>query len=122
RNLETYIGGSSQRAFLGATLLAVALGISVLSRFLVPGRAGVLMSWSGTPLVLGLWLLPWANWLPGTAIYADNPSFAARYAAEISLAGLCATILAFIVGTWLTIRCGKRIEPVPTAPSSKDSA
>ena len=53
---------------------------------------------TGCLCMVSVWLLPWAEWLPGLAVYRGDASFVVRNAAIISFLGLVVTLLSFFWG------------------------
>ena len=111
---ETIVGGRTHRAFGGFFLLAGGLILTLFAgRIYLPLQLtrpsltpsmqltkpilSLSMQLTGLILALSIWL-PWEEWLPGTAVYRDDPSFLVRYAALSSFLGLIGTIVAIVLG------------------------
>jgi len=93
------IGGSRFRTWTGMALtmvlslvLSISLGLIVTKRF----SGWVLLVFSGA-FLLALIFLPFDRWLPGFAIYRDNPSFLVRYGPEIGFGGLLLGIVGIVI-------------------------
>lgn len=82
----------------GATMFMLAV-LAVLVGIIVPlpQRTRFLFSGLGVLMVIAVLMLPWNEWLAGTAVYADNAVWYVRHEAAISFIGTCvaiATVLA----------------------------
>ena len=112
---ETMMGGYSQRRMWGFFLIAVGLTLSFVK---VSGQTPLILNLTGMVLTLSVWLLPWEEWFPGSAVYRDDASFLVRHAALISFLGCIATIVALF---WRVVRTASgtqspvKTEVAPTA-------
>jgi hypothetical protein len=117
---EKVIAGQSLRLWAGffmmwAAVSAIVLPIIRVVRWLYAKEADpsvklnwrVQVVWAGAGLLLCVLLLvvPWADLLPGAAIFAGSASFPERYAAQINLygvlLGLLGPVLIYVVRRFL---------------------
>ena len=112
---ETMIGGYFQRHMGGIFFIVVGLTLSFVK---VSGQTPWILKLTGPVLTLSVWLLPWEEWFPGSAVYRDDASFLVRHAALISFLGCIATIVALF---WSVVRTASgtqspvKTEVAPTA-------
>jgi hypothetical protein len=95
----TSIGGYRFRSFawLGVLLvfsISFPLAITLINHKRWVGWIWLALSGS---LVLGAIFLPFERWLPGFAVYRDDPSFLVRYGPEIGFAGLLLGVIGIII-------------------------
>ena len=86
----------------------IGAGLLIIVGFMLVASAGnavtltpsvrLALALTGLILSLSVWLLPWEEWFPGSAVYRDDASFLVRHAALISFLGLLATIFTFFKG------------------------
>ena len=93
---ETIVGGSFQRGLGGILLLTTALFLSLTTFGVYP--LSLVLKIIGLFLNLSVWLFPWDEWLPGSAVYRDDASFFVRHAATFSFLGFIATIVTIFYG------------------------
>ena len=96
---ETTFGGFHHR-LIGAGLL-IFVGFILASAgntvtFTPPVRLALVLT--GLILSFSVWLLPWEEWFPGSAVYRGDASFLVRHMALISFLGLLTTIFTFFLG------------------------
>ena len=97
-NHTTFMGGTGFRT-AGGLILQISAYILMMVALLLMERVTRLSCLVLASLVyFSTWILPWDIWFPGTAIYLDSASFIVRYSAAISLAGVVATLLTFVLG------------------------
>ena len=95
---QTTVGGYFQRSMWGFFLIAVGLTLSFVK---VSGQTPWILKLAGIVFTLSVWLLPWEEWFPGSAVYRDDASFLVRNAALISFLGFLATIGTLV---WSVVR------------------
>ena len=132
---ETIVGGRTHRSFggfflfAGGLILSLFAGRSYLALLTRPSLTLSMlqltrpiltlpMQLTGLILTLSIWL-PWEEWLPGTAVYRDDPSFLVRYAALISFLGFIGTIVAIFLSV-IAISRGTQ-SPVKTQVNPTDT-
>jgi hypothetical protein len=91
--------GAKFRDFCGVILYLTVFICLGLSLWLKPRPAKWAGNFAAIFLLIVIWFFPWAEWLPGTALFPGEASFVVRNAATISFislllgaAGLCVTI------------------------------
>ncbi len=115
---QTTVGGSLQRAMWGFFLIAFGLILIFVPDGFAFRPIFLALKLTGTVLTLSVWLLPWEEWFPGSAIYRGDASFLVRHAALISFLGFLATIGTLIWGVVRTAsgtQSPVKTEVAPTA-------
>lgn len=99
----TTFGGEGFRNAAGMILfvIPIVIGVSFFASKRPPGWVALIAQ--GLAYIL-LFLPPWEHWLPGTAIYSGDASFAVRYAPQIGLWSLILAALSIPVGILVTRR------------------
>lgn len=108
---EVRIGGTSVRSLGGFLLSLLAwLVVAISASTSVPissQRIRLVGVAIGLGLLIALFVAPWDQWLPGTAIYLGDPRFSVRYGALISLIGTVVTLAGFVLSVWSASRKDK---------------
>ena len=106
---QVYFGGSTLRAMAGALLMVtglIVMLVGILESRTIRWRA--IWGIGGALVALSVFAVSWETLLPGTSIYAANPSLIVRYSAEISLAGAILTVVTFGISIWYARRSEQR--------------
>ena len=116
---QTTVGGSFQRSILKAVLLSVGIILVWM-----PGKFAFRLIWGALQLVgfvlaLSVWVLPWEDWFPGSAVYRGDASFFVRHAALISFLGFLATIATLVWGIVRSLG-GTRFLKAEVAPTATE--
>lgn len=94
---SVYFAGFPFRNGAGTTMFVVAiLVIWIAIGVPLPQRTRFLFSGLGVLMVIAVLMLPWNEWLAGTAVYADNAVWYVRHEAAISFIGTCVGIATII--------------------------
>jgi len=101
-------GGRMQRLFGGLVLMLVGWGVVALSNLARNRRIQIALMVSGLLLVLCTIVLPWSDWLPGTAVYPGDASWLVRNSPFLSLLGVVLTLVTFVLSTAYSAYKGKR--------------
>jgi hypothetical protein len=76
------------RGVAGAVLLVLAQALILVPVFApLEKKEKVVLAFVGIAMLVCLYVLPWDDWLAGTAVFAGDSSFAVRHSALISLVG-----------------------------------
>ena len=101
---ETTLGGLMHRV-IGAGLLIIVgfmLVASAGNAVTLTPSVRLALALTGLIFSLSVWLLPWEEWFPGSAVYRGDALFLVRHAALISFLGLLVTIFTFFQGVvWI---------------------
>lgn len=85
----------------------------------VPVRMALITT--GLILSVSVWLLPWTEWFPGSAVYRGDASFIVRHAVLISFIGFLATLFTCFQGVVRIVRgLLKGPTRTETAPTSTE--
>lgn len=76
----------------------------------------------GPLLSISVWVLPWKNWFPGTAVYAGDASWLVRNSPLLSLVGVFLTLITFALSVAISIYLSPRQPAVQIEPTSSDSS
>ena len=99
---RTTVGGSFHRIMWAGGLITVGLILVLVpDGFAFRPKVYLALKLTGTILTFSVWLFPWEEWFPGSAVYRDDASFLVRHAALISFLGF---LVAFVALFWSVVR------------------
>lgn len=98
---EVTVSGSVARASLGVVAIFIAWALVTIGLSLAWVNKSVyptIIAAGGFLIVFFVFELPWENFMPGTLITEQDPSFVVRYAAQMSVIGLILSVSFGIAG------------------------
>ena len=98
---RTTVGGLFQRAFGAAFLIVFGLILALTPASFTYRPRVWAQQLAGFVLTLSVWVLPWEDWFPGSAVYRGDASFFVRHAAAISFLAFLTTIVGLV---WSIVR------------------
>ena len=116
---QTTAGGRFQRSIWGFVLIAVGLTLVWMSGLSAFRPILGALQLAGLVLTLSVWVLPWEDWFPGSAVYRDDASFFVRHAALISFLGFLLAIVTLVGGVVRSLG-GTRLLKAGVAPTATE--
>jgi len=98
----TWFGGTTFRIWVSEVMAILGMVLTIVGLLLVGAKRdsanweGAVFALLGLAAILLLLFAPWAQWLPGTAIYSGDPSFIKRQEPLFALVGAVVAIGAMV--------------------------
>ena len=109
----TWLGGFHRRSLGGFLLLLVGWSLIVFATAESSQLRKVAFFVAGPLLIVSTIALPWADWLPGTAVYPGEASWLVRNSPILSLLGVVLTIVTFIISLMYSTRLARASAALP---------